>query len=264
MFRILKINIGDIYREQRSKYDFVSKFPAEKILDITFGKFFDFTKSEILLSKGTKEVWSLDLLNNDQYLTIRKLNNQQKVCYQKKDIAELDHTKFDAIFSFNILQISKNIEPLLEIIQNCLSDKGIAVISILNSDSLINIENNLNSSKEEYLSLDDFKNSLKSFFTNVLFYSQGDTNQLKKFTETVRSKNTMVNTKSLIKHNIKKIFKTNEKLTKFYLDYVFTSFQRYKKFRRQKKFQIHLKKYDIVPFNNHQTPLSIIAVCKKF
>ena len=53
----MKINIGDIYRDQASKYNFVKKFTSEKILDLTYGKYFDFAKSELLLSNGAKEIW---------------------------------------------------------------------------------------------------------------------------------------------------------------------------------------------------------------
>jgi len=262
-FRILEINIGDIYREQRSKYDFVSKFSSEKILDITFGKFFDFTKSELLLSRGIKEVWSLDLLDNDQYLTVRKLNNGKKICYQKKDINELDHTKFDVIFSFNIMRVTENIESLLKIIKNCLLDEGIVVISILNTDVFLDSDNSLNSSKQKLLLINDFKKTLKLFFSDVSFHSQGNSVQLKKFTENVTSKNMMVTTKSSIKRNIKKFFKINKKLTSFYLKYILTLFQYYKNFRRARKLKIDPEKYNILPLDEKRLPVSIIAVCKK-
>ena len=259
----MKINIGDIYRDQRSKYDFVSKFSSEKFLDITFGKYFDFTKSELLLSKGVKEVWSLDVLNNDQYLTVRKLNHEQKICFQKKDIKELEHTKFDLIFSFNVMRVTYNINPLLKIIQNCLSPNGIVVISIYNNDVFLNPDNNLNSSKQKLLSTSDFKKTLKLFFSDVSFLSQGDISQIKKFTENIISKNvTLASTKSLVKHNFKFFFKTNVRLQSFYLKYILPLYLYYKKLRRERKFKIDPRKYEIISYDEQKTPISIIAVCK--
>ena len=95
----MKINIGDIYRDQASKYNFVKKFTSEIILDLTYGKYFDFAKSELLLSNGAKEIWSLDLLNDQMSLTLRKHDKQKKVCFEKKCIDDLENIKFDLIIS---------------------------------------------------------------------------------------------------------------------------------------------------------------------
>lgn len=258
----MKINIGDIYRDQRSKYNFVSKFSSGKILDITFGKYFDFAKSELLLSKGVNEVWSLDVLNNDQYLTVRKLDHEQKICFQKKDIKELEHTKFDSIFSFNIMRVTHNINPLLKIIQNCLSPNGVAVISIYNNDIFLNTDN-LNSSKQKLLSTSDFKKTLKLFFSDVSLFSQGDISYMKKFTENVTSKNvTLASTKSLVKHNFKNFFKTNVILQSFYLRYILSLYLYYKKLRRERKLKIDPEKYKIISYNEQKIPISIISICK--
>ena len=252
----MKVNIGDIYREQKSNYNFVSEFSSGKILDITFGKYLDFTKSELLLSKKITEIWSLDLLNNDQYLTIRKLDSNKNIIFHKENIEELKHIKFNSIFSFNLMQLTYNISPALEIIKNCLSPNGVVVISILNSDIYLNSNKNL-------LSIIKFKQELDSFFSDVVLFSQGNSTQLAQYTEKVSSKTLLVSKKSLIKRNIKKFFKLNNTLQLFYLKNLLPLFQKYKNLRRKKKFKIDPNKYDIIPFDKKNSPVSVLAVCKK-
>ncbi len=257
----MKINIGDIYREQASRYNFVNTYSSEKILDLTFGKYFDFAKSEILLSKNIKEVWSLDLLNNDQYLTVRKLNSEQKIYFEKKSINELKNIKFDLIISFNTMHITHNIDSILKIIKNHLFHDGIAMISILNNDFLIDSENHLN---QNLLSVSNLKNLLKLNFSDISFFSQGDMIQMKTYSKNISSTNsTLVSTKSLVKKNFKKLFKITKMSQIFYLNYILFSYQSYKKFRRERKYKIDPKKYDIIPYCNDHTPISIMVVCKK-
>lgn len=257
-FYLLKINIGDIYRQQKSKYDFVTQYNPKKILDITYGKFFDYAKSEILLSNGAEEIWSFDLLNNEQYVTIRKFDSEKRITYIKKDISELYDSKFDVILSFNVMKITKDLKSLLDITNNCISDNGLVIISILNNEIF---ENNSNSDNL-LLTIDDFQKQLKSFSLISLF-SQGDAIQLKNYTNNVLSKNNLVGTKSSIKHSVKKFFKLNEKLTSFYLHYILRLYQFYKNKRRSKKLKISSTKYEVIPYSDQSTPISIIAVCKK-
>jgi|TARA_B110000438_G_scaffold301452_1_gene356372 2-polyprenyl-3-methyl-5-hydroxy-6-metoxy-1,4-benzoquinol methylase len=255
----LKINIGDIYREQASKYNFVNKYSSEKILDLTFGKYFDFAKSEILLSKNIKEVWSLDLLNNDRYITVRKLNNEQKIYFEKKPIDELKNMKFNLITSFNTMRVTHNIDSILEILKNYLSDNGTVVISILNNDFLMDSKNSSN-----LLSISNLKNLLNLTFSDISFFSQGDVIQMKTYSENISSTNsTLVSTKSLVKKNFKKLFKITKMSQIFYLKYILSPYQSYKKFRRERKYKIDPKKYDIIPYSNDHTPISIMVVCKK-
>lgn len=253
----MKINIGDIYRDQASKYNFVNKFTSEKILDLTYGKYFDFAKSELLLSNGTKEVWSLDLLNNQQSLTLRKLDEQKKICFEKKCIDDLKNIKFDLIISFNVMRKTNDIEQILKIIKNHLSSNGISVISILNNHF------EKISSEQNFFSIANFKNILNTTFSNTSFYSQGDLVQMKTYSQIVSPKNnSLVTTKSLMKQNLKNLFKQNKTSQIFYLKYILSPYQSYKKFRRERKFKIDPKKYQIVPFDDSFNPISIIAVCK--
>lgn len=262
-FYLLKINIGDIYREQKSKYDFVTQYNPEKILDITHGKFFDYAKSEILLSNGTKEIWSLDLLNNEQYVTIRKFNDEKKILYSKKNISELTKSKFDVIISFNVMKLTEDLKPLLEITKNCLSENGLSIISILNNEIFENNFNSVSNSQNMLLTTNDFKKQLTCIFSTISLFSQGDAIQLKNYSDNVLSRNRLISTKSTIKHSVKKFFKSNDKLTSFYLHYILRLYQFYKNKRRSKKLKIPSTKYDVIPFSDQSTPISIIAVCKK-
>ena len=257
----MKINIGDIYREQASKYNFVNNYSSEKILDLTFGKQFDFAKSEILLSKNIKEVWSRDLLNNDRYLTVRKLNNEQKIYFEKKSIDELKNMKFDLITSFNTMRVTYNIDSILEILKNYLSNNGTAIISILNNDFMVDSKN---SSNQIFLSINNLKNLLNLNFLDISFFSQGDAIQMKTYSKNISSTNsTLVSTKSLAKKNFKKLFKITKMSQIFYLKYILSPYQFYKKFRRERKYKVDPKKYDIIPYSDDHTPISIMVVCKK-
>ena len=260
----MKINIGDIYREQKSKYDFVSAFQSEKILDITFGKYFDFAKSKILFSSGAKEIWNLDLLNNDQYVTVTKINDSGKIIFQKKNIDKLWQTKFNLILSFNMMRISSNIDQILKIIQNCLSSDGLIVISILNN-SVFSINNsNFSSSKETLFTIDLFEKKLLSNFHDVLFFSQGEISQIENYAKNIIYKKSFLgNFMYLIKKRLKSFFNQNTKRQIFYLQYLRPLYLLYKNFRRRKKFKINLKKYDVIPYNKEKIPISIIAKCKK-
>ena len=253
----MKINIGDIYRDQASKYNFVKKFTSEIILDLTYGKYFDFAKSELLLSNGAKEIWSLDLLNDQMSLTLRKHDKQKKVCFEKKCIDDLENIKFDLIISFNVMRKTNDIDQILKIVKNHLPSNGIFVISILNNNS------DKISSEQNFFLIDNFKNILNTTFSNTSFFSQGDLIQMKTYSQTVSPKNnSLITTKSLMKQNLKKLFKLNKTSQIFYLKYILSPYQSYKKFRRERKFKIDPKKYEIIPFDDNLKPISIIAVCQ--
>jgi len=259
----LKINIGDIYRDQKSKYDFVGTFPSEKILDITFGKFFDFAKSELLFLRGAKEIWNLDLLNDDQYVTIRKINNSGTISFEKRNISELWHTKFNLILSFNVLRITFNMDSILKIIQNCLLHDGLVIVSILNNDVLFNNNSNLTSSKEKSFSIKNFQNKLDSFFHDVDLFSQGKILQMEKYSENIKyKKNTLGNIIISLKKIFKVFFNLNNKLQFLYLNYLRPLHLSYRNFRRKKKFYVDPKKYEIIPYVEKNKPISIIAICK--
>jgi SAM-dependent methyltransferase len=259
----LKINIGDIYREQKSKYDFVGTFPSEKILDITFGKFFDFTKSELLFLKGTKEIWNLDLLNNDQFVTIRKINNSGIISFEKRNIDELWHTKFNLILSFNVMHITFDMDSILKIVQNCLLHDGLVIVSILNNDVFFNNNSNLTSSKEKSFSIKNFQNKLDSFFHDVDLFSQGKISQMEKYSKNIKyKKNTLGNIIISVKKIFEVFFNLNNKFQFLYLNYLRPLYLSYRNFRRKKKFYVDPKKYEIIPYVEKNKPISIIAICK--
>jgi SAM-dependent methyltransferase len=260
----LEINIGDIYRDQKSKYDFASTFPSEKILDITFGKFFDFAKSELLFLSGVKEIWNLDLLNNDQYITIRKINNSGTISFEKRNIRELWHTKFNLILSFNVMCITSNIDSILKIIQNCLISDGLIIISILNNDIFLNNNSDLTSFKEKSFSIKNFEKKLNSYFHDVTLFYQGEISQMEKYSKNiVYNKTILGNIMYSIKKRLKVFINSNNTRQIFYLNYIRDLYLLYRNFRRKQKFGVDLKKYEIISYHKEKMPISIIAVCKK-
>ena len=129
----MKIRTGDIYRVQYAKYNFCSQFVSGKVLDITCGKYLDFLKSDLLLKNGAKEVLSLDLLNDDQFITSRYLEKKKIVC-QIKNKKELDSMDFDLILAFDVLSTVDDFDDTLKFISKHLKSNGTSIISIVNDD----------------------------------------------------------------------------------------------------------------------------------
>ena len=131
----MKIRTDDIYRVEKTKYHFANSIISGKVLDITYGKYLDFTKSKLLLDHNVDEVWSLDLLDEKQHVILRKLN-EGKITFEKHPKSKLDTISFDAILSFNIFSIVNNVQDNLEFISNHLTNSGISIISIVNDDGI--------------------------------------------------------------------------------------------------------------------------------
>ena len=249
----MKIKTGDIYREQFVKYEFACKFAPEKILDITYGKYLDFAKSKLLLTKGAKEVWSLDLLDDEQYLVLRKLNSNGKIHFQIKDKKELDRIKFDTILAFNILSITANNDKTLKFICNCLSPNGNAVLSIMNDDTSLDKPHDLLTPDLKHLSKNDFEKNLKVYFNDIVFFSQGTIPHIK---------TSQGNVKLMIKIKLRNFFLKSVKHLNFYKKYV-EPIQNFitKSIHNMKNKAT--KKYDLIPYEKRKKPLFIIVVCKK-
>ena len=264
----MKIKLDDIYREQYAKYNFASTFVSGRILDITYGKYLDYSKSELLIKNGIEEIWSLDILNDDVFLTLRRLDNDGKIIYQIKDKKELNKIKFDTVLAFNILSTTDNIDNTLKLIFDCLSTNGNAIISIINYKTSLKIHNDLVTSDLKFIRKEDFEKRLQVFFKNISFFSQGNMDakiQEKPSIKIQRDAGIKIQeyVKSIFKRKLREFFLKSEKRTIFYIKYIQPKQRLIRKFRNdRKKKKEELKDYNVIPYLNGQKPLYIIALCR--
>lgn len=247
----MKIRTGDIYRIQSVKYKYATQFASGKVLDITYGKYLDYVKSELLLKNGAKEIWSLDLLDVEQYLTLRQLDNN-KIVYQRKSKDELDLMSFDTILAFNILSIVDDYNDTLKFIFDHLNSNGTAIISIINDDKLLDSDHDLITKDLNLFSKNSFEQTLKSYFNNIVFFSQG----------TVTFNDKEVDIKIRLRIKIRNFFLKSVKQYNFYLkplhsiNTLLTNMIRNKENKKTHR-------YEIIPFHEESKPLFTIARCKK-
>jgi len=247
----MKIRTGDIYRVQHAKYNFCSQFVSGKVLDITCGKYLDFFKSDLLLKNGAKEVLSLDLLNDDQFITSRYLKNKKIVC-QIKNKKELDLMDFDIILAFDVLSIVDNSDDILKFISKHLKSNGTSIISIVNDDGCGDDTHDLFTKDLTLFSKNDFEIFLKTYFSRIVFFSQGTIIDKK-----ISKKNMIVK----LKIKLRNFFLKSIKYYNFYLKYVQpvqNFFIKSKQNFENKKTQ----KYVITEYSKIKQPSFLIAMCK--
>lgn len=264
----MKIKTGDVYREQIPRYEFASKFASGKILDITYGKFMDYAKSELFLKKA-EEVWSLDLLDKDQFVSLRRINFNREIDFKIKTIKELEHEKFNLIIALNTLSISNNINELLEKIGNLITTDGIVVISVLDK-TLSTIQRELiDKTNISYFAKTDLEDILKKYFEDIHFFTQENIPEIKnvddhKFKEIKKNKTI----KSSIRNLIRRILLQSDKLDIFYLKYLQPRYRAFRGYRYNtintiKENDVIDEKYDIIPYDMKNKSMFIIAECRK-
>lgn len=264
----MKIKTGDIYREQIPRYKFASKFASGKILDITYGKFMDYAKSELFLKK-VEEVWSLDLLDKEQFVSLRRINSNREIDFEIKTIKELEHEKFNLIIALNILSISNNINELLEKIVNLITSDGIVIISVLDKTLSMIQREQIDKTRINYFSKIDLEGVLKKYFEDIHFFTQENIPEIKdmndyKFKEIKKSKTI----KSSIKNLIRRILLQSDKLDIFYLKYLQPRYRAFRGYRYNtvntiKENDVIDEKYDIIPYDTKNRSMFIIAECRK-
>lgn len=247
----MKIRTSDIYRTEYAKYQYASKLISGKVLDITYGKYLDYTKSKLLLENNCNEVWSLDILDINQYVTLRKLNND-KITVEIKSKKELDSINFDSILGFNIISVTDNIDETLKFIKNHLKHNGIGILSITNDDGCDDNHHDLLSKDLNLFSNTDFQIILKKYFNNVMLISQGNITH-QKLSATKVKINLKLKLRNYFLHSIKSL--------NFYLKYV-RPIQNFLTTSKQTFKNEKTQKYDIVHIDDDKKMLFTIAVCK--
>lgn len=247
----MKIRTGDIYRVQSAKYNFCSQFVSGKVLDITCGKYLDFLKSDLLLKNGAKEVLSLDLLNDDQFITTRYLEKEKIVC-QIKNKKELDSMSFDTILAFDVLSTVDNFDDTLKFISKKLKHNGTIIISIVNDDGYDDNIHDLFTKDLTLFSKNDFEKNLQNYFNTISFFSQGII---------ISKKMSELRIKTTVKIKLRNFFLKSVNNLNFYLKYI-KPIQNYFNTFQQNLAIKKTQKYNITPFNEEKQSLFVIAVCK--
>jgi len=248
----MKIRTGDIYRIEMPKYEWINQFAHGKILNITFGNYLNYASSKLLLENNVKEIWNFDLLNNQEFVSLRKLN-AGKITYELKNKKEIELLKFDIIIAFNILSITDNIDETLKLISQHLKLNGSTIISIINNDNLSNHPTDLITKNINLFSKNDFENILKSFFNNITFFSQG--------TITFNDKNG-ISIRAKIRIKIKDFFLGSNSRFNFYskcLKFIHIPIAKINRKTENKK----TKRYEIISFDNEKQSMFTIVKCEK-
>lgn len=246
----MKIRTDDIYRTNIIKYEWVNQFINGKILDITCGKYLSYASSELLLENNVTEVWNIDILENYENITLRKIKNE-KITFERKNKEEFDLIKFDTILGFNILSVTENIEESIKFIFNHLKENGKVILSISNDDKLLNSNHDLITKDLNLFTKNTLETYLKSYFNDIEFFLQGTVglNYKKKFENNSKSK-------------IRKTLLKSDKIYNFYFRYL----RGIKKKISNINENIQNKKkhrYEIISFNKEINPLFTIVKCKK-
>jgi len=259
----MKIKTGNIYREQIPRYSFAKKFVSEKILDITYGKFMDYFKSELFLDNGAKEVWSFDLLDEEQNLELRQLNDEREIYLQIKDNNILKRQKFGLILAFNILSVSNDFKNILKNISDSLNNDGIVIISVLSKNLSKNISDK-DSKNINFFTKEELDNYLRNYFNKIDYFFQECVNDIiinDNFSK-IETPNKKI--KSILRKKLREFFLKSENRRIFYIKYIQPKYRAF----RKKTAIIDINeqipsKYNLFPFNKEQEELFIIAVCKK-
>lgn len=259
----MKIKTGDIYREQIPRYHFAKKNVSEKILDITYGKYLDYFKSELFLNNGAKEVWSSDLLDDEKNFTIRQFNDKKKIYFKTIDRNSAKSQRFDLILVFNGLSISNDYKKLLKNISDSLSNNGTLIISVL-SKNLINSISKNDSKNINFFTKEELDINLKNYFNKIDYFVQGNLNDIKRNDNSLKVETSNKKIKSFLRKKLRKFFLKNENRRIFYVKYVQPKYRVF----RKKTLNIDINepiptKYNLIPINEKQNELFIIALCKK-
>jgi hypothetical protein len=248
----MKIRTGDIYRIEMPKYEWLNQFAHGRILNITFGKYLDYASSRLLLKNNVNEIWNIDLLDNQEYVSVRKLN-AGKITYELKKKKEIELLKFDIIIAFNILSITDNIDEILKLISKHLELNGTTVISIINNDNLSNHPTDLITKDINLFSKNDFEKKLKMLFNEISFFSQGTITVNEKREENISTK---------FRKKIKNFLLGSSNRFNFYAKYLKPIHKPISKINKNAENKI-TKRYQIIPLKDKSKPMFTIAICKK-
>lgn len=259
----MKIKTGDIYREQIPRYQFAKKFVSKKILDVTYGKYLDYFKSELFLNNGATYVWSYDLLDNEENFAIRQFNDKKKIYLKTIDKNSVKSDKFNFILAFNILSISDNYKKILKNISDSLESDGTLIISVL-SKNLVNNISKKDSKNVNFFTKEELDLELKNYFNKIDYFVQGNLNDIKKIENSFKNETQNKKIKSLLRKKLREFFLKSEKRRVFFIKHIQPKFRAF----RKKTLKIDItesipEKYNLIPMNEKQNELFIIAMCKK-
>ncbi|MGI0052102.1 MAG: methyltransferase domain-containing protein [Nitrososphaeraceae archaeon] len=251
--------MGDIYKEQTGRYEFVSKFVSGRILDITYGSFMAYQSAKILLSSGATEVWNCDISNDVQY-SKRTLGTNNIIEFEMINEVNFPDGYFNCIISSETIQHSKDCDFTLKEFYRILKHDGILVISSSNKKESIMLYGKSNQWNDSTFSKDEFLKLIEKTFPSVRLYSQ----RLITRTEILeRRLHSLFSLIRALRKLLSIILLKFDKSSNFYQRYLQRNIIKMNSTIDKINQDILSIKYQPIPFQESHRALFFIAICRK-
>jgi len=162
---------SDTYFEHLHRYALARKFTLEKkVLDLACGEGYGVN----ILAQNAKFVTGIDY-DEKTINHAKKTYKQKNIEFLKGSITNVpikNSKKFDVIVCFEAIEHVDEQEKVLQEVKRLLKDDGIFVASTPNKIVYSNEQIEPNPFHKKELTIDEFQNLLKPYFTNVKVYGQ--------------------------------------------------------------------------------------------
>jgi len=163
--------VDDTHYEHIHRYFFASKFVKnKKVLDLACGEGYGVK----ILSKSAKSVIGIEI-DKKTTMHAKKKYRGKNIKFITSSITQIPipgKHLFDVIVCFEAIEHIKEQKKIFEEVKRLLKKNGLFVISTPNKKIYTTEEKNSNPFHEKELSISEFRNLLKSFFSNVQIYGQ--------------------------------------------------------------------------------------------
>jgi len=163
--------MSDTYFEHLHRYAFASKFTFDKkVLDLACGEGYGVN----ILARNAKSVTGIDY-DEKTINHAKKTYKQKNIEFLKGSITDVpikDSKLFDVIVCFEAIEHVDEQEKVLQEVKRLLKEDGIFLISTPNKIVYDSEQIEPNPFHKKELTMDEFQNLLKPYFTNVKVYGQ--------------------------------------------------------------------------------------------
>ena len=250
---------NNFYILQIKRIDFLKNHLHGKVLFCSYGINFQYTFSKALLENNCNEIWHYDYATPEHNITIRKLNQNNKIEYHTgPPINEIRESDFDCIVSSEELPYQKNPKQVIERYFKLLKNGGMLIVSAPNSKQIIEpIETDLEKlgfSKNELLQL------MKSVFPSIQIFSQRNISRKEQVQKDIKIFDGVF---SKFKIGTKKILNTVDKKQNFYKLHLQKSVLQLRNTKHNLKQKILNIDNSVVPLSESDNPTTFLLICKK-
>jgi len=163
--------VDDAHYEHVHRYFFASKFVKnKKVLDLACGEGYGVE----IISKSAKSVIGIEI-DKKTTMHAKKKYRAKNIKFITSSITEIPipgKHLFDVIVCFEAIEHIKEQKKILQEVKRLIKKNGLFIISTPNKKVYRYEEKNSNPFHEKELSISEFRNLLKSFFSNVQIYGQ--------------------------------------------------------------------------------------------